>query len=47
MLNMFWVLIHPSSGACEYLFSYFMGNGQVMVNQLVAIQWKIIHEIVE
>ena len=25
MLNMFRMLIHPSSGACNYLLSYFMG----------------------
>jgi len=25
MLNMFRMLIHPSSGACDYLLSYFKG----------------------
>jgi len=25
MLNIFRMLIHPSSGACDYLLSYFMG----------------------
>ena len=25
MVNMFRMLIHPSSGACDYLLSYFMG----------------------
>jgi hypothetical protein len=25
MLNMFRMLVHPSSGACDYLLSYFMG----------------------
>ena len=25
MLNMFRMFIHPSSGACDYLLSYFMG----------------------
>jgi len=25
MLNMFRMLVHPSSGACDYLLRYFMG----------------------
>ena len=25
LLNMFRLLIHPSSGACDFLMSYFMG----------------------
>jgi hypothetical protein len=25
LLNMFRMLVHPSSGACDYLLSYFMG----------------------
>ena len=25
VLNMFWMLMHPSSGACDLLLSYFMG----------------------